>query len=248
MTRKARLMRVAALCVMLTCLFVLLPPLSVDAATEINVNVKMPVEQDFRVTNGDRDVDDEFTYRLTREDDDSPMPSGSNGDDYTFTMTDDDSRNITIKYDRVGIYYYELRQVIPSNTSSRYTYDRTVYRVMVVVQNDNKAYVKAAEDDNLNNKTELVFENRYRGPDDDRYPPDDDPPRATDPPGPTIGDEPVPLGLTGINDEPVPLGLVKPVPFAGVADWSIVIVSLSLAGGLLLLAGAVMKKRGENRG
>ena len=89
-----------------------------------------------------------FDYELKRMDADAtaPLPSGAQGDTYTFAMDGDASREITLStgaaapgdltFSRVGVYTYQLRCATDASATPGMTVDDTVWEITVAIEND----------------------------------------------------------------------------------------------------------------
>ena len=95
------------------------------------ITVKIPVSQKYSES-GDipSDLNRKFNYELTSAKDGNPMPANAK-----FTLEGNASTNLEISYSKPGVYEYLLKQVITSQIS-RMNYDRTEYKVQVVIKND----------------------------------------------------------------------------------------------------------------
>lgn len=107
--------------------------------------------------------DGEFTFQLFRtgadyvvEEGTAPLDTAENVDGkFTFEP---------VTLDSVGAYYYVVRE--EQGTASRVTYDTTVYHILVTVSNNQGVLEKTVSiTAGGEEKTEIVFHNRYRKPD-----------------------------------------------------------------------------------
>lgn len=127
--KKIREKRFITCWMLAACLLALVFPQAVHAAPN---DVTLAVEQEFTQP-ADSTAADTFTYTLTALQSGNPMPAGSIGDLYTFTIAGTDTVNLgPVAYGTAGTYRYELRQTAAS-VQTGYTYDRQVYTVEVYV-------------------------------------------------------------------------------------------------------------------
>lgn len=116
---------------LLACLLPLVLPQAVHAAS---TDLTLAVDQVFTKPEGSQAADT-FTYSLTTLQSGSPMPAGSSGDTWDFTISGTDTVSIEpITYSTVGNYTYELRQTVLAEKTG-YTYDMQVYTIKVQVTN-----------------------------------------------------------------------------------------------------------------
>lgn len=129
--QKAQGKKAMALCLLFICLF--MSYLSASAASA-SFSVTLTVEQEF-TDSASASPSDIFTYQLTANETGNPMPSGSSGGEYTFTIDGSGSVSVgPIIYDHAGVYTYELGQVITLEDTG-YTYDMQTYTVKVYIKN-----------------------------------------------------------------------------------------------------------------
>ena len=90
-------------------------------------------------------VDGSFAYELVRTDATAPLPSGSTGDTYSFSMKGDATTTFdlligsdpsagALAFSRKGVYSYELRCVSDPSSASGLAVDASVYTVRVSVE------------------------------------------------------------------------------------------------------------------
>jgi len=112
---------------MIVIMLITLAPLTAQAADK---PIKITVSQVCA------NPDDTFTYILKPLDGFCPMPQGSTGEGYTFSITGTDSAEIKLSdYSQQGLYRYEMYQVIGSNEPGC-TYDTCVYLIEIHVGMD----------------------------------------------------------------------------------------------------------------
>lgn len=126
----------------------------------------LQISQSFTVK-GQAPLSDVFQYEMTALEPGNPMPEGSEGDIYRFSI--EGSRTVTlgpIVFETPGIYHYTLNQT--DEKKENYNYDSTVYQI--------DAYVIAGDQDVLipefivrnlqGEKVEKIdFQSSYREPD-----------------------------------------------------------------------------------
>lgn len=140
--------------------------LSFASAEDAKISIGIPVSQIFSVSNIESSkVSDEFSYLLTANNQESPMPIGSGTDGYSFTLSG--NTNITIpniEYIHAGIYRYTLRQIVNSEIDG-YNYDCTVYNIEVHVRNNGEELSSDLVVYNGPSKVESIeFNNSYTEP------------------------------------------------------------------------------------
>ncbi len=107
-------------------------PDRVDAASLVK-DATLTVKQ--TVTGSPNGTSEKFEYELKALTTGAPMPVGSSGDSYRFTLNGNESKDLVITYDTVDTYKYQLSQVV---TSDKKDYDRQVYTIEnYVLQNGN---------------------------------------------------------------------------------------------------------------
>ena len=103
--------------------------------------------------------DETFAYRLTPKGASCPMPAGSGGSGYDFTITGTDEAEIgPIHFTKAGVYTYEIRHVTEPRPG--YEYDQTVYTVEVLVESGLTATVIAANQ-NGDKVSAILYEHSY---------------------------------------------------------------------------------------
>ena len=86
-------------------------------ASARHTTVKIPVKQvwDSEVS----DISDEFSYVMTTDQNNAPMPAGSRGKQYFWTMKNNADAQIIMKVKTAGLYQYKLYQTTEKNTNRR---------------------------------------------------------------------------------------------------------------------------------
>lgn len=119
----------------------------------------LSVVQGFTVQDGEP-ASDTFSYRLTAVTPGAPMPAGSTGGSYSFTVSGTNSRTLPpVPFTQVGAYTYEIAPVIDQRAEG-YTYDEQVYSLSVYVDDDLDTEIVIGKADGT--KTQAVrFENSF---------------------------------------------------------------------------------------
>ena len=112
--------------ILVTMLLFLSMQISVFASDNCTV-VKIPVKQLF-----DSEVEgiaDEFSYIMTTDQSDAPMPAGSRNKQYSWTMEKNAATEITLNVKTAGQYHYTLCQT--TEKKDNYKYDQNKYHITV---------------------------------------------------------------------------------------------------------------------
>ena len=112
--------------ILVTMLLFLSMQISVFASDNCTV-VKIPVKQLF-----DSEVEgiaDEFSYIMTTDQSDAPMPAGGRNMQYSWTMKKNAATEITLNVKTAGQYHYTLCQT--TEKKDNYKYDQNKYHVTV---------------------------------------------------------------------------------------------------------------------
>ena len=143
-------------------LFIAGKALPAYAASTGDGTVRIPVKQIVTDAKG-KETDGIFQYKLEAAQSSNPMPSGSNGNAYTFYMEGNTTLEFgPISYHDDGIYEYTLSQVIPQDKKD-YTYDKTTYEIVVTVRvigSRVKTFCDIRNADGYKLDGELSFENK----------------------------------------------------------------------------------------
>lgn len=121
-----------ALAIVLACVCVLLTVPS-PASAQTMVAGDLTFTQAF--VSDTKGVADTFTYEITADSADAPLPEGASNGTYTFTMTGTDTVVVNFQVSEPSadaVYTYTARQVTPADASG-YTYDDTVYTIKFYV-------------------------------------------------------------------------------------------------------------------
>ena len=105
--------------------------LNSHAATAVDVTI--PVRQNVTSNTGN-EATRVFSYRLTPANPSNPMPAGSAGGVYNFTITGNQEINIpAIRFTELGDFVYEVRAVVSDRVG--HVYDTRTYVVIISVMN-----------------------------------------------------------------------------------------------------------------
>ena len=145
--------------IMLMMVWIALAPSAAYAGSVSAGPMAITVEAKQIFVTSSKTADNTFTYRLKKLVDDSPMPSGSTAEGYTFTISGNKSFSIGPVPSEPGRYRYELSQVVQT-AKPGYTYDKRVYTIEVYVNGNTgvQIVVKKPDGSKTNN---IVFENTY---------------------------------------------------------------------------------------
>ena len=127
-------------------------------------NVKIPVQQIF--SSEAEKVSDEFSYVMTTNQNEAPMPEGSRNLQYFWTMKNNVGAEIVMKVRKVGRYQYKIYQT--SEKKDNYLYDQNSYVVIVEAfyDQENQLKVVTVVKNYKGEKVEsIIFENCYIGKD-----------------------------------------------------------------------------------
>ena len=210
-------------------------PISTFAtSTSLTVSVKQVL---LPALNQDRT----FTYKLEALEEESPMPKGTKGNSYVFSITGNGVWELSFSENvRPGRYSYRLFQVIEEEvdlTLAGVIYDRTNYRLELLIDSEGieslVAYCEAGS-----KVSEIYFENDYTQKEIELPPPEEEPPE----PKPT---EPKEKETISRNNP----GFLGKRPITG--DASNMHLWLGITGGaavVFTLVLILLKKKKENNG
>ena len=125
-------------------------------------NVKIPVQQIF--SSEAEKVSDEFSYVMTTNQNEAPMPEGSRNLQYFWTMKNNVGAEIVMKVRKVGRYQYKIYQT--SEKKDNYLYDQNSYVVIVEAfyyQEDQLNVATVVKNDKGEKVERITFENSYIG-------------------------------------------------------------------------------------
>ncbi len=144
----------AAIAPMMLLAFAPLPAYAAEHPVTITVNQIFHASPDA--------PDSTFTYRLRALDQNNPISVGNKAD-YTFTISGSGSVEVgAIRYNRNGIYCYELFQVIQSEKPG-YTYDKRLYTIEAHVDSALGVNIIVLNEDGTK-AGGITFENGYAAP------------------------------------------------------------------------------------
>lgn len=155
---------------LLTALGLLAANIQVVHADDVyRTEVSIDVQQAFAVRNPVKgaQVEDTFNYRLTPVSADAPLPQGHETD-YEFSVEGNDQIALEpIVYEHPGIYTYRMSEDVDEQEKG-YTYDPSVYRVDVYVENATDGTLDAqitAQKDGVSGKSDsILYANAWTGP------------------------------------------------------------------------------------
>lgn len=96
-------------------------------ASDNRTTVKIPVSQTF--DSEAEEVADEFSYIMTTDQSDAPMPAGSRNMQYSWTMEKNAATEIILNVKTAGQYHYNIYQT--TEKKDDYKYDQNRYYVTV---------------------------------------------------------------------------------------------------------------------
>lgn len=152
---------------MISCLisviFLMICPLSINAAENSSISIKLPVEQSFNDSTG-KQTENVFSYVFKSLEEESPMPEGTQNGKYTFTMKENEEIELpAIIFEKTGFYRYEIRQEI-NKEKKGYNYDKEVYTVDIYIKNGTEGKLTAEVilyKSNGKKTDKIFFENSY---------------------------------------------------------------------------------------
>ncbi len=110
-------------------------------------------------------INDRFYFEMVPEDENNPMPEDTENGIYLLTLSNEGNSQIpSMKFNEVGDYVYHIYQV--ENNNKLYSYDNTIYTLIVSVINDEnmdelEAYSIITKEDNNEKYNEFYFTNTY---------------------------------------------------------------------------------------
>lgn len=110
-------------------------------------------------------INDRFYFEMVPEDENNPMPEGTENGVYSLTLTNEGNSQIpSMEFNEVGDYVYHIYQV--ENNNKLYSYDNTIYTLVVSVINDEnmdelEVYSIITKEDNNEKYNEFYFTNTY---------------------------------------------------------------------------------------
>ncbi len=126
-------------------------------------SASLELEATISLTDHPSDFSEDYTVVLEAEDKNNPMPQGSSGTSYEKSRTGaGDVKLDPIDFKRPGIYNYTVSQ--KAGSADRWTYDSSVYNVVVYVTNGEEGGLEvnaAIRKEGENEKSEILFINEY---------------------------------------------------------------------------------------
>ena len=115
-----------------------------EASPQATLSAALPAVQVFTTSGGDPyQTNQQVGYSLTGDTADTPMPAGSAGNRYGFTMAGNSTGSIVIDYPAEGTFQYTINEEIPPGFAYKWTptrYRITVYAYgstpIVIMKND----------------------------------------------------------------------------------------------------------------
>lgn len=133
------------------------------SANTAEIDVDLEILQTITAMNTDR-TDLGCSYILTSETEGAPMPGEAADGKMEFTMTGEKtSEKLNIRFTQPGEYHYRIRRD-DSISEKGYTYDETVFKVVVVVDYHNgvfSAEVKVHRGTSEDKIPQIIFEHKY---------------------------------------------------------------------------------------
>lgn len=189
--------------------------------------VKIPVKQLF-----DSEVEsiaDEFSYIMTTDQNDAPMPAGSHNRQYSWKMKKNEATEITLNVETEGQYHYNIYQT--TEKKDDYNYDQSRYYVTVdaYYNESNQLKVVTIVANEKGEKIETIsFKNSYMG--EEKQNPTQ-PPNPSQSSGPSHSDEPGKINSVKTGDDSPVMGYF-----------------LLLFGSLICLSVLIHEKQKRNKG
>lgn len=130
-----------------------------------SVDIAIPVSQDIVMEDShDTPESTTFHYELSTDQEDAPMPAGSEDGEYFFSISGMDSEiEIPLHFTHAGVYHYTLHQV--DHDTEFCVCDHTCYDCTVYVQNEPSGDLSAqmiVEEDGGKKCGEIMFRTAYR--------------------------------------------------------------------------------------
>lgn len=155
--------KIVLFCISIVYLFMIVLPLKVNATND-SAEVVIRVDQTFIKNSTVSNVKSEFLYELIPVEKGNPMPVGSIGDVYSFTIDETSVFYTTpINFDKTGVYNYQIKGAFVLGESV-YTYDEQVYDVAVYIKRPEQKDINATvivKNENGDKVESARFENIY---------------------------------------------------------------------------------------
>lgn len=147
--------------ILVTMLLFLSMQISVFTSDNCTV-VKIPVKQLF-----DSEVEsvaDEFSYIMTTDQNDAPMPAGSHNRQYSWTMEKNAATEIILNVKTAGQYHYNIYQTTEKKEDYKYDQSRYYVTVEAYYNESNQLKVVTIVANEKGEKIEAIsFKNSYMG-------------------------------------------------------------------------------------
>ena len=212
--------------ILVTMLLFLSMQISAFASDNCTV-VKIPVRQIF-----DSEVEgiaDEFSYIMTTDQSDAPMPAGSRNMQYSWTMEKNAATEIILNVKTAGQYHYNIYQTTEKKDDYKYDQNRYYVTVEAYYNESNQLKVVTIVANEKGEKIEAIsFKNSYMG---EEKPNLTQPSNPSQPSGPSYSD-----------------GLGKTNSVKTGDDSPVMGYFLLLFGSLICLSVLIHKKQKRNKG
>ena len=172
------------------------------------ISIELPVSQLFTIENSNNESlplnYNEFQYTLTAKEPGNPMPEGSSGGTYGFTIKGEKDMDLPpMVFENTGRYQYQL-ELTGIGTNDNYTYDQEVYTITVYIKDQGSGILSAevtAARSNGEKVDRMAFHNRYKAsvPDPEVPKPDVSNPKVPTPAKPIGHKKPANIVRTGDN-------------------------------------------------
>ena len=212
--------------ILVTMLLFLSMQISVFASDNCTV-VKIPVRQIF--DSKVEDIADEFSYIMTTDQNDAPMPAGSRNRQYPWTMKKNEATEITLNVETEGQYHYYIYQTTEKKDDYQYDQSRFYVTVTAYYNESNQLKVVTIVANEKGEKIEtLSFKNSYMG---EEKPNPTQPSIPSQPSGPSRSNESGKINSVKTGDDSPVMGYF-----------------LLLFGSLICLSVLIHEKQKRNKG
>ena len=161
--------------------------LSVQISTFASDNhnaVKIPIRQTF--DSEEEGITDEFSYIMTTDQSDAPMPAGSRNMQYSWTMEKNAATEIILNVKTAGQYHYNIYQTTEKKDDYKYDQNRYYVTVEAYYNESNQLKVVTIVANEKGEKIEAIsFKNSYMG---EEKPNPTQPSNPSQPSGPSHSD------------------------------------------------------------
>ena len=164
--------------------------------------VKIPVRQMF--DSKVEDIADEFSYIMTTDQNDAPMPAGSRNRQYPWTMKKNEATEITLNVETEGQYHYYIYQTTEKKDDYQYDQSRFYVTVTAYYNESNQLKVVTIVDNEKGEKIETIsFKNSYMG---EEKPNPTQPSNPSQPSGPSHSNESGKINSVKTGDDSTVMG------------------------------------------